>query len=310
MSTENLKEKLSIGIKEYYDERKRLNNILRIQKEKNKLSPLLLEAKNLINNKYDYNSADELLIKIIELDQNNLAGFKYLALIERGIIKRNKREFKESIRFFNSAIKLEPLNITAFKNRCFAYGRNNQIKKMFTDAYKIIELDPSSFEGYKWLGWAKMHMRDFAGAIDSYSKAILLEPLRAELYQSRSYYNEQLNNFEDALEDLNSAVKLSNSEALLEKRANLKIRINMTKSALSDYNKILKLKPKSAYFHMKRAFLKLDLFDCDGALLDFEKYISFSGCKREFIDTYSFYQKLNCTIEKQQFADFKRTSNG
>jgi tetratricopeptide (TPR) repeat protein len=114
-------------------------------------------------------------------------------------------------------------------------------------------------------------------AIQSYSKAIELNPRYAVAYFMRAILYEQLQEFQRSLSDYNQAISI-NPEAFLayHNRAILKYEnLNDYQGGLNDFNQAIYLNPKYAEAYYNRALLKhIKLNDIQGALKDYNQAIS------------------------------------
>lgn len=151
--------------------------------------------------------------------------------------------------------------------------------KKFTVVIMLIFLNLSVFcqiavELY-YSGIEKSTMRDYAGAVADFSKAIQLNPKFAEAYFERGKTNIWGNgvSFQEGILDFNKAIELNPtfSEAYLE-RASAKFFSNDFMGSIQDFNKVIELVP-NAEAYKGRALAKSSLQDFRGAIGDFSKAI-------------------------------------
>ena len=109
-------------------------------------------------------------------------------------------------------------------------------------------------------------------AIYHYTKAIEIDPGRAEAYSSRAKSFEELHEYQKALKDFNQAVYLDPNDAeLLEQRAYVYEVSNRYALAIKDCDEAIKIKPDKGSFYFRRAMSELKSRKYENALRDFIK---------------------------------------
>lgn len=122
---------------------------------------------------------------------------------------------------------------------------------------------------------------DFAGAIDSFSKAIALKPAWAEAYFRRGYARRMNGELNQAVEDFDKATELDpkttrNNLVASQTYTNhgqvLALNLQLDE-AISDYDKAIKLLANDARPYYERAQAKLLLEDFTGSIADYGLYL-------------------------------------
>jgi tetratricopeptide (TPR) repeat protein len=111
---------------------------------------------------------------------------------ERGNVYLIMRDFKQAIRDFSKAIKLEPNKQVDYQNRGAAYLAKGDYLEAIEDFTKAIKLaiNKNDSKNYRQRGDARYHIQDFTGAIKDYTEAIKQEHNDGHAYSNRgrAYY--------------------------------------------------------------------------------------------------------------------------
>ncbi len=128
---------------------------------------------------------------------------------------------------------------------------------------------------YNSLGAAKYKKQDYAGAIEDFTKAIILDASYPNFFCNRAVAKYQLSDYEGALADWNKAVSIDpNFRNVYYNRANTKYALKDYEGALADYNKAVMTSPEQSDLYSSRAITKYALKDYEGALTDYNKAIT------------------------------------
>jgi tetratricopeptide (TPR) repeat protein len=114
-------------------------------------------------------------------------------------------------------------------------------------------------------------------AIQTFSKAIQLNPKYAIAYYMRAVVYRQVQDLQQSLSDFNQAIRLNPKDSdFYYNRASLKQdELHDVPGALADYNQAISINPKYSYAYNNRAVLKKNsLDDIQGALADYNQAIS------------------------------------
>ncbi|MGA2724849.1 MAG: protein kinase [Bryobacteraceae bacterium] len=133
---------------------------------------------------------------------------------------------------------------------------------------------PSPFDAAIQRAQEEMKIKDFPGAIQSYTRAISLHPNYAPAYYNRGLAQQKLEHPEIAIQDYSEAIRLAPGMApAYSARGVCLVRLHRDQEAFADFQKALKLKPGLAtalsgrggvYFRRKQ--YRLALADYDAAI--------------------------------------------
>lgn len=125
------------------------------------------------------------------------------------------------------------------------------------DLEQAARKDRNSLVARRLLAQAYLKLNLLGWADEAASLALVRAPKAARLYLDRAEVYLALMKHQQALADLNQAVKLAprSTTALLRRAECLDMRLGKTEPALADYNKAIELEPKSAQAYLGRGYL-------------------------------------------------------
>ena len=181
----------------------------------------------------------------------------------------------DAVAAYEQVISLDPLNSEAYNNLGELYGTMGQLGRAMPYFLKAIELNPMKGVYYSNLALVFQCQENVEEAIDNYTKSIALQPSlsaynnRATLYNYRKEYDK-------AIADCTSALKLKGQERdvctkahLYATRAKAYMGLEEYRKALNDLNTGMALNPSDDIigFYDKgllRCNLKLGISPCEG----------------------------------------------
>ncbi|MBX9692851.1 MAG: tetratricopeptide repeat protein, partial [Cyanobacteria bacterium] len=210
------------------------------------------------------------------------------ALISRGNIFLQDRQYRAAINDFNRALKLKPdtaESVGIYISRSECYGGLKQFKEELNDANKAIELQPDNPDGYYARAQAQTNLGQQKEALSDIDKNIaMLERQNgfnqtrvrlAKAYGERARAYDKLGNFEAAVSNATTALKLSPDYIrAYEIRGSAFKRLKKYPEALKDYNDALLQSPNAPELMAKRALLYCEMKLYDKALADSNDYIA------------------------------------
>ncbi|MBN2041337.1 MAG: tetratricopeptide repeat protein [Spirochaetes bacterium] len=107
------------------------------------------------------------------LSRKEFTGVEYNNI---GAYLMTKKKFKESVSYFDEAIKLYPKFSSAYHNRGTAYYAVNKTDQAFTNLDYANNLDPMRSTTHNTLGDIYLDRKDYMKAFDRYAESIKLDP--------------------------------------------------------------------------------------------------------------------------------------
>tara|TARA_Y100001968_G_scaffold183133_1_gene167768 strand:- start:36267 stop:38207 length:1941 start_codon:yes stop_codon:yes gene_type:complete len=98
------------------------------------------------------------------------------AYYRRGLLNYKLKNNDKAIKDFNFAIRRDSTKPEYFNSRCIVKKNRNSFNSALIDCLQTIELNPNHQEAYNNLGLVKIGLNDFQGAINAYSKQLLISP--------------------------------------------------------------------------------------------------------------------------------------
>ncbi|NOS90736.1 MAG: tetratricopeptide repeat protein [Cyclobacteriaceae bacterium] len=188
-----------------------------------------------------------------------------------------------------------------FTNRAGIEINLKRYEKAWSYLQKAKELGDDSKEFYRNQGIAKLGMKDTVSAIQSFSKAISLDPNYKDAYVSRlEVYLFRNQTLPLAIQDLNAVIRLDSVSITNYVnyffRALCYARLNNVKAAYADVEKGFILSPSKAYSYIMRAIIRIALKEpTDKIMSDLSMTIKSDS---------NFWQAY--LIRAEQFADKKQ----
>jgi len=99
-----------------------------------------------------------------------------MALFELAIYMEQKKNYTETIRYFNEILKIDPLYKMAYNYMAYAYVYFNQLDSALSVAEKYIEIAPDEPNPYDTYGELLARQGKLDGAIEMYEKVYSMEP--------------------------------------------------------------------------------------------------------------------------------------
>lgn len=129
-----------------------------------------------------------------------------------------------------------------------------------------------SAEIYFNTGVSKNMSKDYKGAIESYTKAIELNPVFSEAYYNRGIAAFSLKEYPEAIDDFSKVIRMKpDYTKAYHNRGISWVALKKYKEAMEDYNMAIKLQPAYSDAYYNRGSLKNFLRDYQGAAADFKK---------------------------------------
>lgn len=144
------------------------------------------------------------------------------------------------------------------------FERANLDKNVIESYTKAIELDPKEADYYNNRGMVYEKLEEYKKALEDYNQAIELNPKEAFYYNNRGYVYKELKEYEKALENYNQAIELDPKESdYYNSRGFLYGEMGEYKKSLNEHIKTIELKSSDPVYHnnLGWTYFKLNNFE-------------------------------------------------
>ncbi len=175
------------------------------------------------------------------IDDNTVTPNELLVL---GNIYFDRKEFDESLKYYEKSFKLKPMGEVSYKiAKILLEQKEYKFALYYYD--RAIELGDSSEGIFSDRGWINLKLGNYDKAIDDFTTAISLSPRDALNYFYRGFLYEKKGTFDKVLSDYSESIGLvpNNAEAYYE-RGKLYLTLNQEQNAISDFEKAGKFNPQ------------------------------------------------------------------
>jgi class 3 adenylate cyclase len=157
-----------------------------------------------------YSAADvartELLDRLIDRDPNDRS-----ALLERGSLRIQHREFALALADFERLLRLNPEDLLARNNRCWTRALMNQLAEALADCNEVLRRDPNFVDALDSRGFVHLKRGELRAAIADYTTALKLDAKHSSALYGRGLARARLGETLQSQQDIADA-KAMNSE--------------------------------------------------------------------------------------------------
>jgi tetratricopeptide (TPR) repeat protein len=189
--------------------------------------------------------------------------------ISRAEALDDKGELDRAIADLNTAIELDPKNVTAFESRGTLFVRSGKPDRAIEDYNEAIRLDPNYAQAHADRGVAYYLKGDYMRAIENYDEAIRLDPKHAVSYSNRAAAYKKAGRNDRSIADQSEAIKIEPGRAEFYDNRGLSYAHNRDYDlAIDDYDKAISIK-KEAKFYTNRGDAYQFKGNLDRAIADY-----------------------------------------
>ena len=201
----------------------------------------------------------------------------WLELLRRGNSSYQRRDFDQAIAEYDTAIRLNPRNASAFIGRADAHFSKNNFDQAIADYDEAIRLDPQQSSAFSGRGFAYLLKGDAKRAIADQDEAIRLSPKNAGAFVLRALGHIAHRDYDRAIADCDTAVSLDPTRdlAFLLRGYGYQETRDYDR-AVADYSETILLHPKGALAFYLRGLAYAEKNDYDRAIADLARAVQFS----------------------------------
>jgi len=157
------------------------------------------------------------------------------AYYNRAIVLANQQRPQEALKDLNYVIAHAPKYAAAYYNRGIVYENLGKATQAIQDYSRAINLDPTLLNAYHYRGIVRFNMQDLDGALADYDKALSLGLQSSALYFNRGVILHKQGRLGEAISSYTEAIRIdpSNGKSYYN-RAISKLVIDNYKEALQD----------------------------------------------------------------------------
>jgi Tfp pilus assembly protein PilF len=218
-----------------------------------------------------------------------VAGAIYVIILA-GITARHIKVWENSETLFSDVISKYPKVAVAYNNMGRYFRVNNQYDKAIESYSKAIEIDPKGFRAYGNRGKAYFDTGKPDEALSDLNICLGLKPDNAENLANRGAVLASKSRYKEALNDLDKAIRFdAYNDNALSNRSLVFYNLNEYLKAVDDINAYLRLKPNESDMINIRALCYSKLKRNDEALRDFNLSIELNPEQGAFYQNRSFF---------------------
>ncbi|MEO0837370.1 MAG: tetratricopeptide repeat protein [Cyanobacteria bacterium J06643_5] len=227
-------------------------------------------------------------------------------LYQQGLINYKNSEYKQAIKLFSQAIRINPEYSSAYNLRGDAYYRLGEYEKSQQDSSAAIRNNPNDANAYYDRAFSLYFAGEFNGAIIDYNQAIKLNPDFANAYYGRGLARHEIKENEKAIKDLNQAIAINPKfTSAYFQRGIIHREMKEKLEAIKDFDEAIKINPKYTEAYYERGKTRYVLNEKAAAKKDFSKVIELDS---SYIDAYIARADIHTDLgyPKQAYEDYEK----
>ena len=194
--------------------------------------------------------------------------------LKMGYLLSQKGEYSQAIDCYTSAINTNIKDIdVAYILRGIARVELKDFKGATNDFSKAILINPKNYYPYAIRAWIKSQQKDYKGAIKDYTEAINLDSSKEFLYFERGRNRYIMKDYTGALIDCTNSLNTNPNYDAYVLRAGLRESMNDYEGSVKDLSSAIKIRDNVPVLYYQRACAYNHLEQYKYALQDFNKAI-------------------------------------
>ena len=183
-----------------------------------------------------------------------------------------ERDYDKALDLYSKYIALNPTDFRGYFNRGTTEFNAEKYADAKRDFTKTLTINPIYREAYYYRGLCQVELKQYNAAINDYTHILKDNPRSIPFLKVRADAHNANGNEELALADLDDAIHITKlSGDLYKRRAELKVEMKDIDGALRDYNSVEKLLPKYKMVHYIKGNLYLQIDETEFACEEYQK---------------------------------------
>ena len=211
--------------------------------------------------------AEKALVKILNLDSNNLPALEIL-----GVIKGSMGQHAESAKYLAKAIKINPNNPSLHYNLAKALSECGRDAEAIPHHEQVLRMAPQNPDAWLNYGKSLVTLKHNHAALDAFNRALSIQPNYFEALLNQGAILNELKKNVDALAAADKAISLRPdfAQAWLNKGVCLKA-LNQIDAAITCYDKAISLQQNFAEAYSNKATALKDLKRYPEAIFNYSR---------------------------------------
>ena len=220
--------------------------------------------------KREFQNSEKICLKILKESPKDFEVINLYA-----VILYQKKNYKESIIFFNEAIKINPNRPDLYNNLSIALFQEKKFKEAITSWFNAIKIKPDYAEAFFNIGNVYSLLKDYNNSIKNFEEAIKINKNYKEAYNNLGNVYADIKDYEKALEQFDHAIKINPIKPIeCNNIGNIYFELKNYKKALQNYDNALKIDPNFSLSFYNKAKTYKEINQNDKAIINYEKAIS------------------------------------
>ncbi|MEI6183296.1 MAG: tetratricopeptide repeat protein [Polynucleobacter sp.] len=218
----------------------------------------------------NFDSADSILKRVLQVDSKNLPALHIL-----GLIKASQSNYREAAEYLARAARIHPDDASIQYNLAKALADSGNDKDALMHHKKAVALAPNNPEAWLSYGKTASNLGRYEDALVWYGNALSLKPDYAEASLNKGATLKELKRYEEAIAFAEQALSINPN--LAEAWSNKGIALKALKrydDAIAQYDKALSLKPDYHEAWSNKGSALHELKRYDEAIVHFDKALS------------------------------------
>ncbi len=152
-----------------------------------------------------------LLAILLTSSKEAIAQYTPNDYFERGKKMHKQGDLAKAIEYYSYALSLEANCVKCYYNRGMAFMATEKYHKSRSDFDKVLKIDPADTDAYEQRGSLHYLLGNYEAAISDYNFVIQVRP-EASMYINRGMAHLEHSNYNSALRDLETAVRLEKND--------------------------------------------------------------------------------------------------